>query len=307
MRRFIAKFMLITVGVNWSKDAMNPELFKKIESFEEEEPYLNDLHKLDFIHLKQVLFEKKRDIGLEELDRILLKTDFSKEDREAILKYAPKSNWEKYFSSLLEPKDSSIEIKWGLLYKLRNKVAHNRHVRKEEFETIKGLSNQIKEIVGRATAKLGEIDLDEQERTQIKSYYLFNETTRTAGAYEAAVMAYYSKTGPESIRILRGDDLCDFVVSGESGDCAVFVKVLDARIAVIGVKKFTERVLRLWFESSASRSFEKAHVAIVLREPQYRVLEQLVHKIADVFAQFDGRVTFDVGYLGDNDEYILCE
>jgi len=60
MRRLIAKFMLITVGMNWSKDAIHPDLFKKIENFEEEELYLNDLHKLDFIHLKQVLFEKKK-------------------------------------------------------------------------------------------------------------------------------------------------------------------------------------------------------------------------------------------------------
>ena len=52
MRRLIAKFMLITVGMNWSKDAIHHDLFKKIEKFEEEELYLNDLHKLDFIHLK---------------------------------------------------------------------------------------------------------------------------------------------------------------------------------------------------------------------------------------------------------------
>ena len=51
--------MLITVGMNWSKDAIHPDLFKKIENFEDEELYLNDLYKLDFIHLKDVLFAKK--------------------------------------------------------------------------------------------------------------------------------------------------------------------------------------------------------------------------------------------------------
>lgn len=114
MRRLIAKFMLITVGMNWSKDAIHPDLFKKIENFEEEEVYLNDLHKLDFIHLKQVLFEKKRDISLEEMDRLLIKTHFNDEDKEKILKYVPRSNWEKYFSNLIDEKDSSLEKKWEL-------------------------------------------------------------------------------------------------------------------------------------------------------------------------------------------------
>jgi len=50
LRRLIAKFMLITVGINWSKDTIHPELVKKIETFNDPEPYINDLYKLDFIH-----------------------------------------------------------------------------------------------------------------------------------------------------------------------------------------------------------------------------------------------------------------
>ena len=92
MRRLIAKFMLINVGMNWSKDTMHPELLKKIEKFDEEEPFIHDLYKLDFIHLKQVLFEKKRDISLEELDRVLAKTSFDEIDKEKIRKYSPRSN-----------------------------------------------------------------------------------------------------------------------------------------------------------------------------------------------------------------------
>lgn len=168
MRKLIAKFMLINVGMTWSKEVIHPDLFKKIENFEEEELYLNDLHKLDFIHLKQVLFEKKRDISLQELDRTLIKTSFSVDDKEKILRYVPRSNWEKYFSALLNGKDSSLEKKWELLYKLRNKVAHNRNVNKEEFEKIKGLSSDIREIINKATTKLGEIDIKEEDQERIK-------------------------------------------------------------------------------------------------------------------------------------------
>jgi hypothetical protein len=109
MRRLIAKFMLITVGMDWSKDTLQPELLKKIENFKDEQLFINDLHKLDFIHLKQVLFEKKRDIGLDELDRILYKTSFSEGDKEKIRKYSPKSNWDKYFLNLIEEKDHNLD------------------------------------------------------------------------------------------------------------------------------------------------------------------------------------------------------
>ncbi|XVN13856.1 hypothetical protein QZH47_21110 [Pseudomonas corrugata] len=89
MRRLIAKFMLITVGVNWSKDTIHPDLFKKIDNFSDDDPHVNDLFKLDFIHLKEVLFGKKRDISLEELDRLLSKTQFSKDDRDTIKNICP--------------------------------------------------------------------------------------------------------------------------------------------------------------------------------------------------------------------------
>jgi hypothetical protein len=59
MRKLITKFMLITVGMDWSKDAIHPELFKKIEKFDEDEPYISDLYKLDFIHLKRCFLKKR--------------------------------------------------------------------------------------------------------------------------------------------------------------------------------------------------------------------------------------------------------
>lgn len=133
MRRLIAKFMLITVGVNWSKDAIHPDLFKKIDNFSDDDPHVNDLFKLDFIHLKEVLFGKKRDMTTDELDRLLSKTKFSAADCEVIKKYLPKSNWEKYFSSVIDEDSSSVDTKWAMLYKLRNKVAHNRHVKRGDF------------------------------------------------------------------------------------------------------------------------------------------------------------------------------
>lgn len=115
MRKLISKFMLINVGMDWSKETIHPDLAKKIERFEEDDVHLNDLYKLDFINLSEVLFQKKRDITLEELDRVLIKTNFDECDKDKILKYVPKSNWEKYFSVLLGESSKSLE-KNGLFY-----------------------------------------------------------------------------------------------------------------------------------------------------------------------------------------------
>lgn len=84
MRKLISKFMLVNVGMNWSKESIHNDLFSKIENFKDEALYLNDLFKLDFIQLSEVLFKKKRDISLEDIDRLLLKTEFSKDDQEKI-------------------------------------------------------------------------------------------------------------------------------------------------------------------------------------------------------------------------------
>jgi len=167
MRKLISKFMLINVGMDWSKDTIHPDLAKKIEKFDEEDTHLNDLYKLDFINLSQVLFQKKRDITLVELDRVLAGTSFSGADQNKILKYIPKSNWEKYFSTLLDENSQGLERKWELLYKLRNKVAHNRFLTREDFVKVQGLASQVKEILSVAINKLGEIDLDEEDRELI--------------------------------------------------------------------------------------------------------------------------------------------
>ncbi len=171
MRRLIAKFLLVTVGVKWAEDVMLPSLRQKIESFEDEPRHVNDLYKLDFIHLSDMLFEKKRDIGLEELDRILYVTQFSESDQVKILRVLPKSNWDKYFSELVDFSAEKLRDKWRLLYKLRNKVAHNRAVTRADYGMITGLAGEIKRVISAATEKLGEISIDDEDLERIMQTY----------------------------------------------------------------------------------------------------------------------------------------
>lgn len=310
MRRLITKFMLVTVGMNWSKDAINPELFKKIENFEDEEPYLNDLYKLDFIHLSQVLFEKKRDISLEELDRLLAKTNFDNEDKEKILRYVPKSNWEKYFSSLIEEKDRSLEKKWELLYKLRNKVAHNRNVKKSEFEQIKGLAGDIKEIIGKATAKLGEIDLNEEDRELIIYSYQSDSPAAIGFLSEKAVAEYYARSGYE-ITSTSGPSFrrpFDFIASKAAQAIAIEVKSIRARHFVPMMKMIVDRQLKYWLQHPEFDNLAKIHLVCVVRDDEFNYPISRVYKYADDVLEVLGeKFEIHFGRLNEENNYVPFE
>lgn len=306
MRRLIAKFMLVTVGMNWSKDAINPELFKKIEKFEDEDPYINDLHKLDFIHLSQVLFEKKRDISLEELDRLLPKTDFNEEDKERILRYIPRSNWEKYFSSLVDEKNHSLERKWELLYKLRNKVAHNRNVKKSEFDQIKGLASNIKEVIGKATAKLGEIDINEEDRELIIFSYRSESPSAIGYQSEMAVAEYYARSGYEvtPIPIASTYQAFDFIALKEGKTIAVEVKTSRRASFYPMMRMLLKRTTERWLEHPEYEGLSKIHLVCVLREDESDYpIDQIYFKIEKLMEDFGDKVEIHIGRLNDENAY----
>jgi Holliday junction resolvase-like predicted endonuclease len=302
--------MLITVGMDWSKDAINPELFKKIENFEDEEPYLNDLYKLDFIHLSQVLFEKKRDISLEELDRLLAKTKFEEEDKDKILKYVPRSNWEKYFSGLIEEKDRNLEKKWELLYKLRNKVAHNRNVKKNEFEQIKGLANDIKEVIGKANAKLGEIDLNEEDRELIIYSYQSDSPAAIGFLSEKAVAEFYARSGYE-VTSLTGPSFrrhFDFIASKDAQIIAVEVKSIRARHFRPMMKMFIDRQLKYWLQHLEFDSISKIHLVCVVREDEFVYPIYRIYKYADDLLDVLGeKFEIHFGKLNEENHYLPFE
>lgn len=309
LRRLIAKFMLITVGVNWSRDTIHPELFKKIESFDDPEPYVNDLFKLDFIHLKQVLFEKKRDISLEELDRLLHRTHFSDEDKEKIQKYVPRSNWDKYFSTLIDDRESSLEKKWELLYKLRNKVAHNRHVKKDEFEKIKGLTTQIKEIIAKASAKIGEIDLNEEDRELIIHSYNSDSPAALGFLAEKAVAEYYIKSGYEiTYPEVRGREVVDFYAGKDGVLLAVDVKLVRARHYAPMIRMAVNGQLKRAIQLIDSDSQTKFKIVIVLRDDDIDFpVSNILSFALRITEELGPRVDIVIGRLNEENAFVPLE
>lgn len=301
MRRLIAKFMLINVGVNWSKDTINQDLVKKIDSFGEDEPHTNDLFKLDFIHLKEVLFGKKRDISLDELDRTLSKTTFSAGDQEIIRKYLPRSNWEKYFSSLIDEPEHSIDTKWMLLYKLRNKVAHNRNVRKEDFSKIKGLCESLKVILANASAKLGEIDIDEADRDLLIFSYGTDSPQAMGFLSERAVADYYSKQG-YLVDLPRLNDFgVDFVASANGESIGVEVKFFRAESSLSAMRAIIRKQVQQVQYALTKNEYSKGHAVIVIRGEEDGRIESIVAMLSSISEGLDSRIEFKIGRLDESD------
>lgn len=222
MRKLISKFMLISAGIKWSKDAIHPDIYKKIEGYSDEEVYSNDLYKLDFILLSDVLFKKKRYITINQLDRKLQRTDFNESDQEYILKFIPKSNWEKYFSDLLNEDGDNFQKKWKRIYKIRNKVAHNRSIKKDEYKQLLSICNEVEKPLIDAINKLEEIDLDDEERESIISSYEADTPEKIQLRAERSVIDYYDSIGYK-INKNGATSPIDLLVSDETGVFCVMV------------------------------------------------------------------------------------
>lgn len=307
MRRLIARFMLITVGMKWSKDAMHPELFSQIENFEEEAPYTDDLQKLDFIQLSDVLFKKKRDISLDDLDRLLQATKFNQEDSEKILKYIPRSNWDKYFSSIIEEKDINLEKKWALLYKLRNKVAHNRSIKKAEYETIKGLTSAIKEIISKATEKLGEININEEDREQIINSYQPDSLFSRGYISEKAVGEYYIGSGYRLTPNSRDTSAMPFDFIATKGDesIGIEIKTISLSRLHIAARNIIFKFSSLWTNYQNNNNLTRVRIVFVIIDyASEQPIKRLLESLGTIRESLQGSIDIHIGKLDEENRYI---
>src|SRR5699024_465468 len=137
-RKLIFQFMLKSIGSKWIKEAFPQQLKQKISQTAERndvEDLLKDsLYHADFVQLIELLFERytkvqsvndlfKRLENVEEFDEV-----------EKIKNLKPQSNWERYFSDLIE--FENLDETWRTLYDYRNSVAHNKLIRKNDYDEI---------------------------------------------------------------------------------------------------------------------------------------------------------------------------
>lgn len=176
MRKLIATFMLTTVGQEWVNEAAPKEVKDAIkskrkpkskatdETLDKPQDYVNVLHTVDFCHLGDILFDRYSTRSVDGLYDAVSRVNTPSDLKLAELQdYIPRSNWHRYFSSLVSCPDDYLRSRWEDLYDLRCQVAHNATFTKADFEKLKRLVSEVKPKLLEAIKKLPSVSVPERE------------------------------------------------------------------------------------------------------------------------------------------------
>lgn len=164
MRKLITKFMLTNVGLAWTKDNIPEEVKNSVRSSKKDEK-ADYLYKTDFIQLANFLFEEYSPLAVTSLFEKLKKTtnidDISLSD---LKDFVPKSNWEKYFSAIVECDAEYLQKRWEKLYNLRNQIAHNSSLRRSDYEEVLKIVEELKKELEKAIKGLDKIHVSNEDK-----------------------------------------------------------------------------------------------------------------------------------------------
>lgn len=165
MRKLLTKFMLVNLGMNWDKQRMPNDVSTSIHKDNKD---FNHLNNIDFIKLSDFLFSKnypkhKEDV-FKKLDNAKSSADIDLEEIRSLL---PRSNWTKYFGSIIDCDGDFIEKRWEKLYQLRNAVAHNKSFGLQQLEEVNTLVGEIGEYLEAAVSKLDEVVVPKEQIEEV--------------------------------------------------------------------------------------------------------------------------------------------
>jgi len=240
LRRLIASFMLTKVGFDYPKYHIPSEVGNRDQ--ERKSNYTDYLHQTYFSDLKTILFEGQREVDFRNIGEIQRfverhisegKTEIKVADIQGVIS---RSLWEKHFSQDTDYRKDHLEADLETLNKLRNEIAHNRHISRETLGKIKSLSSKIikalkLEIAQLDNKKLSSEEINFQIDTQNKILSTGNSFMR-GRLTEKAVMEWYQKQF-NSGRIVMTEDYdrgMDFLVELDSAkSLAVEVKTFSVK------------------------------------------------------------------------------
>lgn len=166
MRKLITKFMLITIGLAWTKDAVPKEVSESIKG--KREVGQNYLYEADFIQLSNFLFKEYSTANSRKLVEKLSEAKQIDELSLVELKeLVPSSNWERYFSPIVDCKSDYLQPRWERLYVLRCIVAHNNFMSSADFDEICKLSKEVKDKLAQALEGLDKVQVSSEQKEDV--------------------------------------------------------------------------------------------------------------------------------------------
>ncbi len=195
--------MVLNVGLNWIDENL-PSVLKTdlAKSKKQRVGYSNILHNSDFIQLADFLFKPYSNKSIELMFKNYKKEkDISKIN---IDEYIPKSNWERYFSKILETEDSYFNKKWTRLYELRCIVAHNSFLSFNEYEEIKELTSELSSILETALKSLDKVEVPEEEKEE-----LIENAASNSNDYIAEFLEKWNEFKEEYLNLINTSKVID--------------------------------------------------------------------------------------------------
>lgn len=183
LRKLISKFMLTKLGIGWH-DSHIPKDVR--ESIKEKNYTISHriLYDVDFIQLANFLFKPYSNKDTAKLPDILnkvIENGITEDQKKDIMEYLPKSNWDRYFSKLVDCESEQLKKNWDILYEVRCKVAHNKPMLFEDYEKAKKLCDSLGLMFEKAQNNLDKIQIPENEKENIglQTIGTVNETTKS--------------------------------------------------------------------------------------------------------------------------------
>lgn len=167
LRKLISKFMILNVGIDWFSSSTTKDTQQKSRERGSDDIFFDNVYQLDFIDLSEVLFGAYRTMSIQDVDNMIKTLDDS-----ALLSqikdFYPRSNWERYFSSIVNYDEKKIKTIWTELYGIRNSIAHNRFISKSNLDRLYEIGDELEPILKEAIVALDKISLSEEEKEAIK-------------------------------------------------------------------------------------------------------------------------------------------
>jgi hypothetical protein len=166
MRKLITKFMLITIGLAWTKDAVPKEVSESIKN--KRDLGQNYLYETDFIQLSNFLFKEYSTANSRKLVEKLSEAKKIEElNLEDLKELVPRSNWERYFAPIVACKSDYLQPRWERLYVLRCMVAHNNFMNSSDYDEVCKLAAEIKDKLVQALEGLDKVQVSSEQKEDV--------------------------------------------------------------------------------------------------------------------------------------------
>jgi hypothetical protein len=170
LRRYLVKFFITKIGVDWWEVTAPKNFNEKIGLRKNNEKNFSqlvdtDVTLIDFDDLGELVYKQTSGFNKQEsiIDRVMLTNSLNDLDN---LKQELQGNYTKYFKEAFQI--NNFEKKWKNLFEIRNKVAHNNLFTKLDFDTANELVGDLTKIINDAEYKIEDFKFSIEEKVALR-------------------------------------------------------------------------------------------------------------------------------------------